>query len=207
MRVKPVGTASEPAPAVPPPPGDRQNLWQKLRGALRQTPARVRFAVYLTLGIAVLAGAGYLVAAIWLFPAPMLATERAVQNVAGMSETEARRDLERHGLRDTVEGREPHPLAPVGTVIWQDPPPGVAVPRGTAVSLILSSGEPSVLVPDVRWYDAEVAKLILGAAGLRIDGIDSVEVKDMPSGLAGGTTPAAGESLRIGRAVMLHLAR
>lgn len=178
-----------------------------VRGLLQRMDPRIRFAMWLSLGIALTAGAGYLVAALYIFPAPLMPTEREVSNVSGMNEAEARRDLTRNGLRDTVTAREPHPLAPVGTVLWQDPPPGVAVPRGSAVSLVISTGSPIVLVPDVRWYDADIAKLILAAAGLRIDGIDSVDVKDMPSGLAGSTTPAAGERMVIGRALTLHLAR
>ncbi len=170
-------------------------------------PPRLQWAVLLVTGIAVTALAGYLVAALVFFPAPLLSNEREVAVVGGMNQAEAKRELERQGLTDTVLAREPHPTAPLGTVIWQDPPPGVAVPRGTVVSLVLSSGAPTVIVPDIRGYDADLATRILAAAGLRVDGLDSVDTKEVPVGMAGGTDPAAGERLPVGRAVTLHIAR
>jgi serine/threonine-protein kinase len=151
--------------------------------------------------------AGYLVAAVWLFPAPLMPTERVVSRVGGMFEDRARRELERVGLAAEVTAREPDPLAAAGTVIWQDPPPGVAVPRGTAVSLVLSSGVPKVMVPDIRGYDPDFAQRMLAAVGLRVDGIDTLDIKGVPPGAAGGTDPQAGDSVLIGRSVFLHLAR
>ena len=59
----------------------------------------------------------------------------------------------------------------------------------------------------VRGYDEDIARQLLAAAGLRVDGVDSVDTKDTPTGLAGGTSPGAGDRLTIGRAVLLHLAR
>ena len=106
-----------------------------------------------------------------------------------------------------MTGREPSPSLPPGSVLWQDPTSGVAVPRGTIVSLILASGIPRVMVPDVRGFDVEFAQRLLMAAGLRVDGIDSLDVKGVPSGVAGSTDPAAGDSVLIGRSVLLHIAR
>jgi serine/threonine-protein kinase len=172
-----------------------------------RVPAGLRWAVFLVLGVAVTAAAGYLVAALVFFPAPLLPNERQVARVTGMSEDEARRELLTQGLTAEVTGREPHPTLPPGAVLWQDPSAGIAVPRGTMVSLVLSAGVPRVLVPDVRGYDIEFAQRLLMAAGLRVDGIDSLDVKGVPSGAAGGTNPAAGDSVLIGRSVLLHIAR
>lgn len=170
-------------------------------------PAGLRWALFLALGVAVTAAAGYLVAALVFFPAPLLPNERQVARVSGMSEDEARRELEKLGLVAEVIGREPHPTLPPGTVLWQDPTAGIAVPRGTTVTLVLSSGVPRVVVPDVRGFDIEIAQRMLAAAGLRVDGMDSLDVKGVPSGLAGSTFPAAGDSVIIGRSLMLHIAR
>jgi len=170
-------------------------------------PGGLRWAMFLVLGIAVTAAAGYLVAALVFFPAPLLPNERQVARVTGMTEDEARRELEKLGLTATVTGREPHPKLPPGAVLYQDPTAGVAVPRGTMVALVLSAGVPRVTVPDVRNYDIEFAQRLLMAAGLRVDGIDSLDVKGVPSGAAGSTNPAAGDSVLIGRSVQLHIAR
>lgn len=180
---------------------------RKSRGFGAKLPARLKWALWLVGGIAVTAAAGYLVAALVFFPAPMRASEREVVDVTGMSQAEAGQNLRQSGLTDSVAGHEPHPDAREGNVIWQDPPAGVAVPRGSVVTLVLSSGAPTVLVPDVEGYDADIATRILAAAGLRVDGIDSVDAKDVPSGMTAGTNPAVGERLAIGRSIMLHLAR
>jgi serine/threonine-protein kinase len=163
--------------------------------------------LWLIVGVAVMAGGGYLVAALWLFPAPLLPNERQVPRLLGMAESDARLDLVRLGFEAVAEGREAHPTSPAGTVIWQDPPPGVAAPRGARVALTVSAGAPQVLVPDVRGYDAALAQRLLTAGGLELDLVDTVTVKGLPPGVAAGTNPVAGESIAVGRGVTLHLVR
>ena len=150
----------------------------------------LRFVLWLVAGIAVMAGAGYLVVAVWLFPAPLLPSERVVPRVIGLGEREATRQLERAGL-----------------VTWQDPPPGVTAPRATRVRVTVSNGAPSARVPDVRGMDLALVERMLAAVGLRIETIDTVAAKGRTPGSAAGTTPAAGDSLRVGRGVVVHLAR
>ncbi len=81
------------------------------------------------------------------------------------------------------------------------------MPRGAKVALVLSDGPPRVAVPDVLGFDEGMARRLLAAAGLGVDGVDTVLLKDAPPGTVAGTQPAAGESLRVGRGVTLHLAR
>lgn len=168
--------------------------------------ANLKWAAWLAAGIAVTAGAGYLVAALWLFPAPLLPNERQVARVGGMMADDARRELERQGLTVEVTGREPSPSVGEGAVVWQDPPPGVAVPRGSTVKVTLSAGLPVVAVPDVRGFEPLFAQRLIAAAGLRVEGIDTLDVKGVPPGAAGATTPAAGDSVLLGRGIILHLA-
>jgi len=176
-------------------------------GDRRKLPPGARWALWLVLGVAATGVAGYLVAALVFFPAPLLPNERQVARVTGLNEAEARRDLERQGLLVEVAGREPNPNVPRGAVVWQDPPPGVAVPRGSTVQVALSAGEPRIVVPDVRGFDADFAQRMLTAIGLRVDGVDSVDTKDLEPGAASGTEPAAGDSVVIGRSIFLHLAK
>jgi len=157
--------------------------------------------------VALVTGAGYLVAALYLFPAPLLPSEREVPRVLGLDERAATAEIARGGLEAAVAGREPHPTADAGTVIWQDPVAGVAAPRGAHVSLVLSDGPARVPVPDVRGYDETMARRLLSAAGLDVDAVDTVLVKDVPAGTVAGTAPAAGAVLAAGRPVTLQLAR
>jgi beta-lactam-binding protein with PASTA domain len=176
----------------------------------RRWPGPVRWLLWLLGSIAATAIAGYLVAALVLFPAPMLPSERTVAQVAGLMEDDAVHELERAGLVGAIVSRQPHVLVPEGQVIWQDPPPGVAVPRGDSVRLIVSSGPPRVAVPDVRGYDMELAQRLIAAAGLRVELVDTVAMKSTPSGIApsgmvGGTTPRAGDSARAGSGLTIHV--
>ncbi|ACX52418.1 serine/threonine protein kinase with PASTA sensor(s) [Ammonifex degensii KC4] len=60
---------------------------------------------------------------------------------------------------------------PAGTVVDQDPLPGVSRPKGTRVNLVLSRGPevPTQAVPDVRGMTLEAAKDKLLAAGFTVD--------------------------------------
>ena len=192
-----------PPPLPPPSPVPPPVVEQQGHAGFK---ANLKWAAWLAAGIAVTAGAGYLVAALWLFPAPLLPNERQVARVGGMMADDARRELERQGLVVEVTGREPSPNVGEGAVVWQDPPPGVAVPRGSTVKVILSAGLPVVAVPDVRGFEPLFAQRLIAAAGLRVEGIDTLDVKGVPPGAAGATTPAAGDSVLLGRGIILHLA-
>jgi len=166
----------------------------------------VRRLLWLVLGVALMAGAGYLVAALVVFPAPLLPNERAVPRVLGEPFATAQERLVRAGLAALVTEREPHPSAPPGTVTWQDPPPGVAVPRGDTVHLTVSDGAPRTAVPDVLGLDADLAQRLLWGAGIRVAQVDTTP-GTQPAGVAQGTTPTAGDSVTAGGTVVLHLSK
>ena len=174
-------------------------------------PGPVRWLMWLLGSVAVMAVAGYLVAALVLFPAPLLPSERTVAQVAGLMEDDAVRELERAGLVGAVVSRQPHAVVPEGQVIWQDPPAGVALPGGDSVQLIVSSGPPRVAVPDVRGYDMDLAQRLITAAGLHVELVDTVAAtKGAPAGLAlsgmvSATQPRAGDSVRAGSGLTIHV--
>lgn len=153
-----------------------------------------------------MAGAGYLVAALVIFPAPLLPNERAVPRLLGRPFAAAQAELARSGFAALVADRARHPTAPPGTVIWQDPPPGVALPRGDTVALTVSEGPPHAAVPDVQGLDADLARRLVWGVGLRVEQVDTVPGRQ-PADIAVGTTPAAGDSVIAGGAVVLHLSR
>jgi beta-lactam-binding protein with PASTA domain len=154
-----------------------------------------------------MAGVGYLLAALVLFPAPLLPNERAVPRLIGEPYAVAQGELRRGGLAAEVAGHEPSLDARVGSVVWQDPPPGVAVTRGATVSLTLSEGRPRAAVPDVHGLDADLARRLLWGAGLRVEQADTVPGSQQPAGIALGTTPGAGDSVTTGGTVVLHISK
>ncbi|HXY68000.1 MAG TPA: PASTA domain-containing protein [Gemmatimonadales bacterium] len=157
-------------------------------------------------GVALTALAGYLVAAVLIFPAPLLPSERRVPRVIGALVDEAQRSLRKEGFRTEIADSAPHPAYAPGVVSWQDPSPGVAAPRGSTVALTLSEGAPRRIVPDVRGMDPELARRLLAAAGFAVGRVDTVP-GSLPAGVAAGTDPSAGDSVGAGTSVVLQVAK
>src|SRR5213083_341864 len=150
--------------------------------------------------------AGYLTAYLILFPAPILPGHQPVPRVLGLTLAEAQAEVQRAKLQVTDGGAEPNPSAPAGIVIWQDPPPGVIAPEGTKVTLVSSAGPPKIPVPDVAGLDASVAQKLVGATGLSVAQIESVQTAS-PTGLAVLTRPPAGTALAPAAGVTLVVSR
>jgi beta-lactam-binding protein with PASTA domain len=150
--------------------------------------------------------AGYLFAYLVLFPAPLLPGHQVVPRVLGLSLAEAQGQMTKAHLEITEGGADPHPFAPQGTVIWQDPPPGVITREGLKVTLVVSAGPPKIPVPDVAALDAGLAQRLVVAAGLMVSQVESVQAA-APRGLAMLTRPPAGTALPPGSGVALVVSR
>jgi len=151
-------------------------------------------------------GIGYLIAAIFVFPAPLFPHHQEVPRVLGMTIADARKAVTTAHFVPSDAGSEPHPFAPVGTVIWQDPPPGVEAPSDMHVALTVSAGPPRVPVPDVTGLDAGLATRLITAAGLTVSKVESVQAA-FPTGLTMVTRPAAATALAPRSGVGLVISR
>jgi len=150
--------------------------------------------------------AGYLTAYLILFPAPILPGHQAVPRVLGLTMAEAQAEIQRSKLQVTDGGAEPHPTAPAGIVVWQDPPPGIVAPEGTKITLVSSAGPPKIPVPDVAKLDGGLAQSLIAAAGLVASQAESVQAY-APTGLAMLTRPPAGTALPPGASVTVVISR
>ncbi|HYK81828.1 MAG TPA: PASTA domain-containing protein [Gemmatimonadales bacterium] len=150
--------------------------------------------------------AGYLTAYLILFPAPLLHGHQVVPRVLGLSLQEASAQVRQAGLTVQDGGAEPHPTAPQGTIIWQDPPPGVGAPAELRVTLVASDGPPKIPVPDVAGLDGALAQRLIAAAGLTVAGVDSVQAA-APRGIAMVTRPPATSVLAPGAPVTVVVSR
>lgn len=156
-----------------------------------------------TVGLTLVSGViGYLFAAVVLFPAPIFATSKAVPRLMEMDIGTARTTLREAGLAVGEVETVQHPSARRGRVVWQDPPPDVAVPEGTAVTLEVSGGPQRVPVPDLTGYDADVGRRLLEAAGLAVGRFDSTQAP-LGRGVIVNTRPPAGAALLPGSRVTL----
>jgi len=149
---------------------------------------------------------GYLTAYLLLFPAPLLHGREVVPRVLGLSLQEASEQLRKQGLQVQDGGAEPHPSAPQGTIIWQDPPPGVTAPSGLRVTLVSSQGPPKIPVPDVVGFDGPLAQRLIAAAGLTVAQVESVQAA-APPGVVMLTRPAASAVASPGAPVTVVVSR
>ncbi len=142
---------------------------------------------------------GYLIAALFLFPAPIFAGSGTVPRVVGMQGEAARTALEQAGFAVREGERTAHPTAASGTVVWQDPPAEVVAPEGTEVMVVLSAGPARVPIPDVAGYEIKHARALLEATGLQLR-IESAQAP-VPRDVVVNTRPTAGTALLPGSAV------
>lgn len=156
--------------------------------------------------LAVAAVVGYAIAALFVFPTPLFPHRQLVPRVLGLPVAEARQALTAAHLAVVNQGRDPDPTAPAGTVIWQDPPPGVEAPVNLRVAVTVSAGPPRLPVPDVTGLDADLARKLVTAAGLTVSRVESVQAA-VPAGLVMLTRPAPATTLVPGGGVGLVVSR
>ena len=162
----------------------------QVRAPFLQTIAGQRTIRQVILVLGALA-AGYLISLFWLFPSALLSKDLAVPRLIDVGMTEARQQIETKGLRFRIEDQRTDPTAPRGTVIWQDPPPGVVVPPNTQLTLILSEGPPDIPVPDVASFPRALAERVLQAAGFAVGSVDTVPSSAEPGSVV-QTRPGPG---------------
>jgi beta-lactam-binding protein with PASTA domain len=149
---------------------------------------------------------GYGISALWLSPGSMFSKDHALPRVLGMPEAKARQKLTELGFRPRLDGERPNDAFPMGTVIWQDPPPGTVLQPNSVVQLVMSTGPALVAVPDVIGLNLPQASKILAAAGVRVGTVDSTAVGSEP-GVVTATRPAAGVGRPRGAAVAVVVSR
>jgi serine/threonine-protein kinase len=149
-------------------------------------------------------GLGFAIAAIALFPAPIFARPKEVPRVLGLELAAATEALIDASLTPSDTDYVNHPEAPRGTVVWQDPPPEVAVLEGAGVALQVSRGPQPIPVPDVTGYEQGLAARLIVAAGLRVSRIDTTQAPQ-ERGVVVNTRPTVGQSAMPGDGVRLFV--
>jgi serine/threonine-protein kinase len=155
------------------------------------------------IGVAILAG----LAVTWLlYPTPIVTHLVTVPALRGTATDQAVNELAAVGLRGRLAGQLADPLTPAGTISWQTPAPGTALPESSIVRLGVSSGPPRVLVPELVDLDLRAAIRVLAAAGLRVGALDSV-YSSTTAGVLLGSRPEARQPIRAGSRVELIVSR
>ena len=127
-----------------------------------------------------------------------------VPDVVGDTRATARAALRERGL-DIEERREESRDVPEGRVIETTPTAGQQVPRGSSVTLVLSSGPPPVAVPGVVGQPVDEAQATLQAAGLAA-AVQEEASEDAEPGTVLRQSPGAGVEADPGSTVTLVVA-
>jgi serine/threonine-protein kinase len=174
-----------PPPVVIPPPKTKKVRSPRSR---RRRRALILVIVLVLLG----ASAGY---GGWWFAAGRFAR---VPSVNGQSPGAATAALRHAGFNVTggVQSQFSDTVAK-GAVIATDPPGGSRVPRGNAVTLIVSEGKDVVTIPSVaRGSTVAQARVLLGSVDLQIETATATQPSDtIPADAVIATSPAGGASV------------
>jgi serine/threonine-protein kinase len=144
------------------------------------------------LGIALGAGAGYLVATRIVFPLPdvLAASFLEVPDLSGLTVQDAETRLRDVGLLVGPVDSIRHPRVEPGVVVGQTPLPGQLATPGGAIGLSVSEGSERRMVPDVTRMRGDRAITVLATAGFQVS-VDSIET-DFPAGRVYATVPEGG---------------
>ncbi len=143
--------------------------------------------------------------------------QSTVPDLTNMTQTEAQAALADAGLVLGVVTPEPSTTVPSGLVIRQDPANGVAVVKGSAVNVIVSSGSPSpspspsptastATIPNVYGMDSTTATDELTAAGFGVN-VRQKGGTGQPPGTVVRMVPDAGTEVASGSTVLLVIAK
>ncbi len=128
----------------------------------------------------------------------------AVPAVAGKTTLEGTAVLGSAGLITTVGGEWFSVLVPKGSIISQEPPAGALVRRGDTITIIVSAGSETFVMPDVVGTMSEDARASLETLGLRVT-LETVEAS-ASEGVVTETFPTSGQEVRNGSTVRLRVA-
>lgn len=141
-----------------------------------------------------------------------------VPDLTGMTQADATNKLTEVGLTLLIASSEPSDTVPAGSVIRQDPPPDQKVDKGTAVSVVVSTGAPTptatptptaspsgVSVPNVYGMQSAAAEQELSALGLEA-AYKTKPNTGQPAGTVVDIRPDAGTLVPAGSTVLLVIA-
>ncbi|MGW1745271.1 Stk1 family PASTA domain-containing Ser/Thr kinase [Streptomyces sp. NPDC002092] len=128
-----------------------------------------------------------------------------VPNLVSLSESDAKSQLDNIGLKVGTIKRQPCDNQSKGNVCDQDPGKGTSLKKGEAVNLVVSTGAPKVLVPDVTRLQYDQAKTQLENKGFKVD--QKTQESDQNPGLVLSQNPTGGTEKEKGSTVTLTVAK
>lgn len=132
----------------------------------------------------------------------------SMPDVSGRTVDEAQGELEALGLRvEDARPSEPHQKIEVGLVTRSRPEANTWVEWGSMVTLYVSSGKPSVTVPEVENRTLDEARASLSAKGLRVGPVIERADEKIDKGDVIRSDPPTGTEVEWGSEVTLYVSQ
>ncbi len=138
-------------------------------------------------------------------PSPTVACGIPVPNVVGAAVSIAETAIVSAGFVVGAITYAPSGIYAVGIVSVQTPAGGSYVPAGSAVALVVSTGLPDQIVPDLIGLTQAEATSLLLSLGLGVGAIGSANSAFLPSGEISSQNPSPGTSVGAGSLVSFVL--
>jgi serine/threonine-protein kinase len=130
-----------------------------------------------------------------------------VPSFVGMALPDAQNEIVRMNLKSTIAGHATSNQYPRGVVMNQEPQAGMHVRGGRQISLVISDGVQTILMPDVRYQSVRDARLDLSHARLDVNKVQYVKNDDIPPDHVIAQNPAPGMSVTQGDQVSLLVSK
>ncbi len=140
----------------------------------------------------------------FLLPGPNTVT---VPSFIGLTANDATGAIARINLKATIAGHSISNRFPKGVVMSQQPQAGLHVRAGRQISLIVSDGLKSELMPDLRYQSYRDARLDLSQAHLTLTKTTYAPSDDIPSDHVISQNPEPSMSIAEGAAVSLLISK
>jgi eukaryotic-like serine/threonine-protein kinase len=130
-----------------------------------------------------------------------------IPDLSGQEVAQANSALASKSLRLGAQREAPSDTVPEGQIIEQSLEASTEVEVGSSVSVTVSSGPPTVAVPDLVGKSRAEAESILRVAGLELGKIVNVRSDDQPEGEIVQQHPATGSKAKRGASVRVTVAQ
>ncbi len=134
-------------------------------------------------------------------------TEYPLPNMLGKSFDEASNLADRYEFEIVVQGKQPSPTIPEGTILSQVPAGGTQIKENRKVKVLISAGEEMIQVPDLSRLSIRNAELKLPEFGLKVQNYYWTESDTLARDVVAYTIPPSGSLVPKASGIDLYINR
>jgi len=148
----------------------------------------------------------YILLFLFAFPSEVLPDDGRVPTVVGLPFESAVASIEKAGFSAVRGETRFHRSVAKDIILQQDPPAGSLQKRGIDITLAVSGGQRSAVVPDVAGLTEQQARLAIENAGFQFGPVRQ-QTGEQPRGAVVGSDPPSGDSLPLPAVVRITISQ